>query len=115
MTENWRRNANCKGAAWAVFFHPDGERGPERKAREDSAKRWCHGCPVKVDCLDEAFTAPQAYGTWGEMTERERRSITDRRTLNPLVYWQLRTAGMQPAAAAARASGSAGTEVAASA
>lgn len=115
MNEKWREHTNCRGTAPAVFFHPDGERGAERVTREATAKRICHACPVKVECLDEAFIAPHNYGTWGEMTETERRKVTNRRALDTDVYRRLRAAGVQPAIAAARACGSTGTEVAASA
>lgn len=111
MSQNWRDDASCDGVDTGAFFHADGERDPERQTREDDAKRVCHGCPVRVACLDEAFTGPQEYGTWGGMTERERRAARGRRALNVPRYLRLRAAGVQPAHAAAAAA-SPETEVA---
>lgn len=113
MSPDWRDDAACVGVDTGRFFHPDGERerDPDRQEREGDAKRVCHGCPVRVACLDEAFTAPQEYGTWGGMTERERRTARRRRALNVPRYLRLRAAGLQPAAAAHAAS-SPETEVA---
>jgi WhiB family redox-sensing transcriptional regulator len=112
---NWREQANCRDVAQSVFFHPDDERGPMREKREAYAKRFCQGCPVRTACLDEAFTAPQDYGTWGGLSERERRNIRNRRTVNVREYLRLRAAGVPPETAAAITSASVETEVAVSA
>lgn len=112
MAYDWRDDANCAGIALSVFFHPDGERGPERLEREAEAKAYCQDCPVWTDCLDEAFTFPREYGTWGGLSERERRRIRRRRTVDVREYVRLRAAGVQPAAAAALTASAPVTEVA---
>jgi WhiB family redox-sensing transcriptional regulator len=115
MSSDWREDANCRGVAQSVFFHPEDERGLMREKREVYAKRFCHACPVRTECLDEAFTAPQDYGTWGGLSERERRNIRNRRTVNVREYLRLRASGVQPATAAAITSTPVQTEVAVSA
>ena len=75
MSQNWRDHANCRGTALALFFHPEGERDPERSRREARAKAFCRGCPVRSECLQEALADNNSYGTWGGMSERERRQV----------------------------------------
>lgn len=72
---DWRDRANCAGVSVTVFFHPEGERDPERSRREARAKAFCRGCPVRVECLQEALADTNSYGTWGGMSERERRQV----------------------------------------
>jgi WhiB family redox-sensing transcriptional regulator len=112
MGYDWRDDANCAGTDTSVFFHPEGERGAERTERENSAKRICRGCPVRAECLDEAFTKPHEYGTFGGMSERERRNIRGRRTLKIQEYLRLRDAGVPAATAAAVTSAPPETEAA---
>nr|WP_078489694.1 WhiB family transcriptional regulator [Streptomyces bikiniensis] len=38
---NWQMAAACRGVGTEVFFHPEGERGQERAAREEAAKAVC--------------------------------------------------------------------------
>jgi hypothetical protein len=47
-TENWdwQVHALCRGMDSLVFFHPWGERGPERDDRDRRAKAVCADCPV---------------------------------------------------------------------
>lgn len=44
-------------------------------ADQNDAKRICHGCPVKANCLAEALDNRIEHGVWGGMTERERRKL----------------------------------------
>lgn len=97
MAEDWRDRANCKGIGLRVFFHPDGERDPLRSRREAQAKVVCRDCPVRAECLDEALTTPNPWGSWGGLSERERREI------DADEYLRLRECGIQPATAAALA------------
>lgn len=96
--DDWRDRANCKGISLRVFFHPDGERDPLRSRREAQAKVVCHGCPVRAECLREALTTPNPWGTWGGMSERERRKV------DPDEYLRLIEKGIRPVAALALAS-----------
>ena len=71
----WQRQALCRGMAITLFFHPWGERGPTREARENMAKRICAGCPVITECRRHALTVHEPYGVWGGLTEGERQGL----------------------------------------
>jgi hypothetical protein len=64
---DWRDEGACAGQP-ELFF--DGT-----AAAEAQAKSVCLRCPVLDDCREWAITNREAYGTWGGMTERERRTI----------------------------------------
>jgi WhiB family transcriptional regulator, redox-sensing transcriptional regulator len=68
----WQRRGACRGRGTGQFFHPDGERGSSRLRRELSAKRVCHGCPVRGECAAHALAVREPYGVWGGFTESER-------------------------------------------
>lgn len=74
----WQLRGACRGAASAVFFHPDGERGRARTMREHRAKAICRECPVLAQCRDHALAVGEVYGIWGGMSESER-AAADRR------------------------------------
>jgi len=63
-----------------MFFHPDGERGPRRRARELAAKAVCASCPVIAQCRAHALAAQEPYGIWGGLTEDERLEIISKAT-----------------------------------
>ena len=42
----WQYEGACRDADPSVFFHPEGERGPSREARDRAAKAVCATCPV---------------------------------------------------------------------
>ena len=69
---SWRLRAACRDVDSAVFFSPDGERGPKRAAREARAKAICAGCPVIGQCATHAIWYGERYGVWGGLSERER-------------------------------------------
>jgi hypothetical protein len=62
-----------------MFFHPDGERGPRRRNRENTAKAICATCPVIQACREQALAAHEPYGIWGGLSEDDRLAIIDRR------------------------------------
>lgn len=93
----WRDDAKCAGVSLRVFFHPDGERNPMRARREAQAKVVCGNCPVRSECLHEALTTPNPWGTWGGMSERERRKVDSDE------YLRLLDAGVRADAAVALA------------
>ncbi|MFF9018889.1 WhiB family transcriptional regulator [Streptomyces eurythermus] len=70
----WQADAACRGMDSAIFFSPPGERGRERRRREDAARAICRDCPVSGPCARFAQASRQHYGTWGGQTEAERRS-----------------------------------------
>jgi WhiB family redox-sensing transcriptional regulator len=72
---SWRLRAACRHVDSAVFFPPDGERPPQREAREARAKAICSGCPVIRQCAAYAIRYGERYGVWGGMSERERAAL----------------------------------------
>ncbi|WP_081792586.1 WhiB family transcriptional regulator [Rhodococcus wratislaviensis] len=70
---NWRAKAACGAAKPSAFFSPDGERGAARARREARARRICQTCPVLAECREYALAAAEPFGTWGGMTEADRR------------------------------------------
>jgi len=75
---DWQLAGACRGGDAALFFHPEGERGRARSAREAAAKAVCARCPVIKDCFQAALAAHEPYGVWGGTTEEERASILGR-------------------------------------
>lgn len=73
----WQLRAACRGLDSALFFHPDGERGPSRTQRENRAKAVCTGCPVVRQCRAHALVVGEPYGVWGGLSEHERARLTD--------------------------------------
>ena len=76
---DWQLDGACRRADPDVFFHPEGERGPTRRRRDDAAKSVCATCPVQSDCLEYALAERIDHGVWGGCSERERRRILKRR------------------------------------
>ena len=70
----WQRQANCMGVDPDLFF-------PERGASTREAKEVCRGCVVREDCLEYALTNSEKFGSWGGLSERERRRIRRARSL----------------------------------
>uniref|UniRef100_UPI0031D47D72 WhiB family transcriptional regulator n=1 Tax=Streptomyces hawaiiensis TaxID=67305 RepID=UPI0031D47D72 len=50
-----------------------------RGVAEKEAKTVCAACPVWTECLGDALDNRVEFGTWGGMTERERRALLRRR------------------------------------
>ena len=80
----WQYQGACRDLDTELFFHPEGERGHKRAAREEQAKRVCAQCPVLQRCREYAVTAGEPYGVWGGMSAPERmlaESIQDNRAI----------------------------------
>ena len=71
---NWQQLAACRGMELEAFFHPSGERGHRRRAREARAKRVCDSCPVIEPCRRWARSVQEPFGVWGGESEDERRA-----------------------------------------
>ena len=78
---DWQFEGACRDADPTTFFHPEGERGPSREARDRAAKAVCATCPVIAACAAHALAVREPYGVWGGMTEEEREAIYRRRSL----------------------------------
>ena len=72
---DWQLDGACRGQDPGTFFHPDGERGPAREARESAAKAICRGCPVLDLCARHALEVREPYGVWGGLSEDDRESV----------------------------------------
>nr|WP_308416933.1 WhiB family transcriptional regulator [Streptomyces sp. AJS327] len=75
---DWQLLAACRGVDSSLFFHPEGERGAARSARETSAKEVCMRCPVRSECAAHALAVREPYGVWGGLTEDEREELMGR-------------------------------------
>jgi len=74
----WQQGGACAQADATLFFHPDGERGPARRLRDDQALALCARCRVIEDCRRHALSAREPYGVWGGTTETERDALLSR-------------------------------------
>jgi WhiB family redox-sensing transcriptional regulator len=75
----WQQDAACRDLPTEMFFHPDGERGPRRKNRENAAKAVCATCPVIQACRKQALSLHEPYGIWGGLSEDDRLAIINQR------------------------------------
>jgi len=73
----WQYSGACQSLPTEMFFHPDGERGPRRRNRENAAKTICASCPVIQQCREHALSVQEPYGIWGGLTEDERLAIIE--------------------------------------
>src|SRR3569832_324476 len=71
---SWQERANCLGVDPDLFF-------PERGASTKEAKGVCNSCEVRMDCLEYALRHGEKFGSWGGMSERERRRLRRQRAL----------------------------------
>lgn len=85
---DWQYEGACRSMDPEMFFHPDGERGPRRRNRENAAKAVCASCPVLKLCRDQALALQEPYGIWGGLSEDDREAILNRRgvaRINPVI------------------------------
>jgi WhiB family redox-sensing transcriptional regulator len=71
----WQLAGACRGVDATVFFHPEGERGSARQAREQAAKAICADCPVLRECARHALAVREPYGVWGGLSEDDRAAV----------------------------------------
>jgi hypothetical protein len=55
--EPWWREAACAGQPWSIFFHEKGSQRDASTVFDDRAKRICARCPVRRQCLEDAYQA----------------------------------------------------------
>ena len=80
----WQYKGACRDLDPEMFFHPDGERGPRRRNRENAAKAVCASCPVIAACRAHALAVQEPYGIWGGLSEDDRTAILERQGVTPL-------------------------------
>jgi WhiB family redox-sensing transcriptional regulator len=76
----WQYEGACRTMPSEMFFHPDGERGPRRRNRENAAKAVCASCPVIAQCRAHALAVQEPYGIWGGLSEDDRLAIIGKGT-----------------------------------
>lgn len=74
----WQNSGACRDLPSEMFFHPDGERGPNRRNRENKALAVCATCPVIQQCRNQALVIQEPYGIWGGLTEEDRVAIVNK-------------------------------------
>jgi WhiB family redox-sensing transcriptional regulator len=72
---DWQSRGSCREADPSLFFHPESERGPARRKRDDAARAVCSGCPVLPACRAHGLKVREPYGVWGGLTEDDREAI----------------------------------------
>lgn len=75
---DWQLRGACRSADPDLFFHPEGERGPRKEARDNAAKAICSACPVLASCRAHSLQVREPYGVWGGLTEDEREALLGR-------------------------------------
>lgn len=76
----WQDLAACRGTDLSLWFPAEsigsvkGKDYAAERARVDTAKRICQGCPVSVQCFEFSIRNECDYGIWGGLTERERQA-----------------------------------------
>jgi WhiB family transcriptional regulator, redox-sensing transcriptional regulator len=69
-TPDWRVDASCLSIADDGLWFP--ETGSDRGI---TAKKVCSGCPVRVECLNDALRHGDEYGIRGGVSVHERRKL----------------------------------------
>lgn len=67
----WQERALCAQTDPESFF-------PEKGGSTREAKKVCHSCEVRSECLDYALSNDERFGIWGGLSERERRKLKRR-------------------------------------
>jgi len=71
MELSWQERSLCAQTDPEAFF-------PEKGGSTREAKRVCHSCEVRQECLEYALAHDERFGIWGGLSERERRRLKRR-------------------------------------
>lgn len=73
----WQLRGACRdeGIDPELFFHPWDEPLAQRRIRANVAISICKVCPVVSECLDWSMKVQEPYGTWGGVSEDDRRRM----------------------------------------
>lgn len=72
--ENWGDQSACKDVDPEIFF-PLSKNSVKGAKDSEEAKSYCRGCPVNVECFEQAIELEQVssrHGVWGGTTPYER-------------------------------------------
>ena len=72
---SWQLEAACQQVDTTLFYSPEGERGPRKERRAAAAKQICGPCKVVEVCAAFAIATREPYGTWGGLSEGDRREL----------------------------------------
>jgi WhiB family redox-sensing transcriptional regulator len=67
----WEDKALCAQVDPELFYPEPGDHG-------EAGKEVCRACPVRRECLRWSLLAREPWGTWGGLTENERRKLLRR-------------------------------------
>lgn len=87
--ESWTSLAACAGSAGRAGDGSDPDAMFVQGAAQRDARRVCFSCPVRMECLLEAFETEMEFGVWGGLTERERRAMV-RQSSGSDISWRQR-------------------------
>jgi WhiB family transcriptional regulator, redox-sensing transcriptional regulator len=98
---SWHMEAACRRVDTGLFYSPEGERGPRKERREAAAKQVCGACRVVELCAAYALATREPYGTWGGLSESDRRelvrrvdpALAQRRYRSALADWERESVG----------------------
>ena len=98
----WHMEAACRQVDTSLFYSPEGERGARKERREAAAKQICGSCKVVELCAAYAIATREPYGTWGGLSENDRREHIRRsdprmdqlRYRSALAAWERDAAGV---------------------
>ena len=76
----WRELARCANRLDVPDMYPSSQDGEA----VDTAKRFCRGCPVILECMEQAIQSGERHGIWGGMDMRERVGVKRHRTRTTL-------------------------------
>src|SRR5512144_533003 len=68
---SWQERSLCAQTDPEAFF-------PEKGGSTREAKKVCVGCEVRSECLEYALANDERFGSWGGLSERERRKLKKR-------------------------------------
>lgn len=71
---HWTDDALCRVDVNPEAFFPSGG-GTAGQQQTDEAKKFCTGCPVRMDCAVSAIENRMDSGVWGALDEAQRRRI----------------------------------------
>lgn len=69
----WHTYAMCRSSDPEIFYSTE-------QYHETTAVSICSRCPVKSQCRTWALEKDERFGTWGGLTESQRRRVGTRRT-----------------------------------
>jgi WhiB family redox-sensing transcriptional regulator len=93
ISKSWRQQAICFGLEPGLFFTEQDDGGMGTYANSKHAKDVCRQCPVRLECLVNAYENKEEFGIWGGTTPSERRPGRYKQTLqtvkNEIEYLQI--------------------------